>query len=788
MRVLILSQSYFAGSQGRISRSCEEREVVVSSSCSKQTAWGRVLVGAFCGALLAVLSCAPASAQTIEVAVAKDAEPLEELAGSELQRYLARLFPVSASVVWEPSEQADYAFLVGVASRNAAVTAGGQAFPQLTDQGFVLRTMTFKEKPALAVVGGSPVATMWAVYELVERYGVRYLLSGDVFPQSQQQFFLPQMDAVFEPTFRIRMWKAMGDFAFGMEGWGMADYRPFLDQLAKLKFNRIRVSNGPTQPFLEIYVKGIKRETATLWYAEHFPITEDMPGRALFGNEKEFWNPDLPMPGASCDAMIEAGVRHCRELIAYAHGRGLGSNFVGSITDFPKEFAPAVPGAQTVNQLGQLTVAPGPTAKPDNPELKEIAGTVLKSIVDTYPDADSYGFPVGTEWPSWVELYEWSWQELNARYKIDEIASLDAVLKAASERTEFTGGAERAVNHVKGDLTGLCFMDLLRTDPGILPKTVKPDAKFMYYEISEELFPILKRVLGKGSELSIVLDYTPTRVLRRQNVLATVPEPEIPTILALTLQDDGVGVPPQLTTGNLHKLVTAMREHGMSGFCTRQWMISDLDPCVAYLAKAAWDKTATPDAAYRDQILAVCGKEAIEPMLEAFRQIEAVTEALERDDLGIGFPVPNMILRHWSPGPIEPRYVENREGYRRALAAVRKASESTEEGGRAYVRYWVGRLEFGIGFFDTIEAIKRAATAEQAAKDAKQQGNDAAYRAKAAEALRLADQAVKAAFESIDSLAKVSRNRADNGAVATMAEYIFRALQRKTEEMKKEFA
>ena len=732
-----------------------------------------------CATLLWLSASAPAGAESVEIVLAEKAEPLERYAAAELQRYLARLFDLPSTVAPVPTGRADYVFLLGTADHCPVVAVGAAAIPELSDQGFVLRTMAFGNKPALAIVGGSPVATMWGVYELVERYGVRYLLNGDVFPEQKKDFYLPEVDIVFEPVFRVRMWKTMGDFAMGMEGWGMADNRPFLDQLAKLKFNRIRVSNGPTQPFLEVKVKGIERQTATLWYDAHFPITDDMPGRALFGNEKEFWNPDLPLPEAGCGAIIEAGVRHCRELIAYAHTRGLESNFGGSITDFPKEFAPAVPGAQAVNQLGYLTVGPGPTVLPDNPELKAIAGTVLRAIVDTYPDADSYGFPVNTESPSWVELYETAWQELDARHNLHEVTSLEAVLKAASQRTEFTGGAERAVKHVKGDLAGLCFLERLRTDPDILPRTRKPGAKFMYYEVSEELFPILSRVMPKGSELSIVLDYTPTRVLRRRDVLATVPEPEIPTILALTLQDDGVGVPPQLTTGSLHQLVIAMREHGLTGFCTRQWMISDLDPCVAYLAKAAWDPATTPESAYRDHVQAVYGEAAVEPMLEAFGEIEEVTKAIEDHGLGIGFPVPNMIMRHWSPGSLDPELVEDRKGYQRALAAVRRVPEPSAETSRAYVRYWIGRLEFGIGFFDTIEAIKLAATAEQAAKDAKEQGDDKEIRETSDKALELANQAAAIAFQAIEHLAQVAQNRSDLGAIATMAEYIYRPLKGK---------
>ena len=203
----------------------------------------------------------------------------------------------------------------------------------------------------------------------------------------RREFSLPEIDQVFEPTFTMRWFKTMGDFAMGMEGWGMADYRPFLDQLAKLKFNRIRVGGCPSAPFLDLRLKGVRRQSAVLWYGEHYPITPDMPGRRLFGDAAEFWNPDLPPPGTSCEEMVAAGQRHMHALIAYARSRGIEASSVWSITDFPKEFRAVIPDAQTVNQLGQLTVAPGPTARPDNPDLDEIGGTLIRTILDEYPDA-----------------------------------------------------------------------------------------------------------------------------------------------------------------------------------------------------------------------------------------------------------------------------------------------------------------------------------------------------------------------------------------------------------------
>jgi hypothetical protein len=269
-------------------------------------------------------------------------------------------------------------------------------------------------------------------------------------------------------------------------------------------------------------------------------------------------------------------------------------------------------------------------------------------------------------------------------------------------------------------------------------------------------------------------------------VFDKIPAKEVPTILALTLQDDGVGVPPQLTTGSLHKLVCEMREHGLSGFCTRQWMISDLEPSVAYLAKAAWDASTTPESAYRDHVRSVCGEAAVEPMLEAFREIETVTAALEEHGLGLGFPVPTMITGHWAPGPFPEELAEDREGYRRALAAVRKVTAPQGRDGQEYIKYWVGRLQFAVGYFDTLEMVKKAATAEHEASDAKQKGDRAGFHTRLAEAVKHAEAARMSAFQAIDTLAKAAKNQSDRGAVATMAEYVYRPLGLKLEDLRRE--
>lgn len=723
--------------------------------------------------------------ESIEIVLSPKASELERFAALELQRYLKHLFNVSARVAPEPSDSADAVLLLGVSTDPGVSYLSEDRLPQLSDQGFLLRNTSRDGKPAMIIVGGSPRAMMWGVYELVERYGVRYLLHGDVFPPNGQRFYLPEIDRVFEPIFKARWFKTMGDFAIGMEGWGMADYRPLLDQLAKLKFNRIRVGGYSTAPYLDLQFKGVRRQSAYLFYGEHFRITPDMPGRHLFGEATEYWHPDLPPSDAPYEELLAAGQRHMHDLIAYAESRGIDSSSVWSITDFPKDLESVVPDAQPVKQFGLLTVAPGPSVQPDNPELLDIGGTVLRSILDQYPDAHSYGFPVTTENPSWIEMYEWAWKELDKQYHVESVESLDRLLQRAAEHTDhWGGGAVRAVNMAKGGLAGLCFLLHLWNSPDVLSESLRPDACLVLYEPAEALWPILPLVLPKGSELVVVIDYNCARVLRRRHVFQELPTKEIPTTMVLSLHDDSIGVLPMLTTHALHDLVVDIRKVGVAGVCTRQWLIGDHDPSMAYLSKASWDATTTPEAVLVDQIRAVCGPAAVEPMLETFRHVEAVTSAMEIHGMGLTFPAPNMMTRQWSAGPMPDELAEDRAIYQRALDAIAKVPTPDRPEGKEYVRYWTGRLQFAVEYFDALEAVKKAASMEKAADDAKKNGDQTAYLAKLAEAIQLTEQAHAAAFHSIETFAGVARDKADRGAIATMAEYVCRQLKRKADSLR----
>ena len=746
---------------------------------------GTAVLGALAAALMlpASLSWTRAEAaggrgSRVAIVVGERAPELERFAATELQGYIRTVFGLRAEVTSALPPQANEVFLLGSPANNPAVAAAVKRRPlrRLSDQGITLRGLEVRGGGGLLVVGGSPVATLWGVYELAERWGVRHLLHGDAFPERRAEgdtlapvaVVTPGEEVVLEPGLPIRQWRAVNDFALGPESWGIADYRPVLDQLARLKFNRLFVNIYPYQPFLHLSIKGVEKRSAHLWYDFHYPITEDMIGRALFPDREEFWNPDLPLH-AGYQELAAAGERHVHALMAHAKSRGMQVVIDAVLTEFPPELAPLLPGAQKVHQLGEMGIVPGPQTDVDDPAITDLAAAVLQTTVNTYPEVDyvSLGMP---EFRQWAGAYERAWAALDRKYAIAQASSLDQVLAQAEARRDYPGGADRALQEVKGDLVALYLYDRLLTDLRVLEHTKRPDVKLIFVAVAEELFPILPRVLPPGSETMNQVDYTPSRILKRREALRALPGRDVPSTLVYTLHDDNVGVLPQLTTGSLHELTQELRRDSWAGFSTRYWLIGDHDPCVAYLARAAWDTKTTPESVYRDQVRAVCGEACVEEMLTVFREVEATTVRLEWHGLGLTFPVPGMMMKHWTPGPLPPELAEDRESYRRALDAARRArARAGTEEGRKYTDYWVGRLKFGVAYLDTVEHVHRAATAESEGK------RD--------DTIRAARAALDSAREALEAYARVARDRSDLGAIATMNEYVWRPLQAKAAEL-----
>ena len=727
-----------------------------------------VLAGA---ALILGFGPAPLPAEDspgVDVIVGSAAPELERFAAQELSDYLAKLYGIQAHPHREVCAGADAVFLIGSPETNSAVrqALGESGFGEVTDQGLVLKRTRWEERPGLVVGGGSPRATLWAVYELVERWGVRYLTDRDVLPERAEEFQLPDLDVTMEPVFRIRAHPTIQDFACSGEAWGIADFRVLLNQLSKMKFSRVNIYPFGYQPYLHWKSKGIERRSAWLWYDYHYPITPDMVGRELFGDSKKFWNPDLPEDG-SYQELVAAGERQVHNLIEHAHRRGLETNNYADITQFPPEFAPLLKDAQKVRQLGQLMVVPGASTPVDDPRYRDLCTAVLKTIIETYPETDLITISI-PEWRQWTAVYEDAWKVLDAKYGLSGVLSLADALEAGRNRKWFRGpeGWKKSLDEVKGDLASLVFYDHLLESLGPLQGSTGAPKRIMFWGMAEELWPLLGRILRPGTEVGLMPDNFQTHVLKRREIFGTFPTTEVAGVLHLTLDDDNVGVMPQITISAVHELVKELRK-GWAGFVARERFPADHDWVLAYLSRAGWDAEATPDAVAADFLQGVCGQPCGVSLLEAFREVEAATTAFEQSDYGFGFPVPGLMMKHWRrPGPIPEYLSQVRNHYQSGLDAARRAHQQAKGAGRSLAAFWIGRLEFAVDYVNTVVAVRRAATAESSGQTE--------------EALREVQEALRTLGSALESYARVARNRTDLGVIAIVNEYGYRPLLEKS--------
>ena len=218
----------------------------------------------------------------VAVVVGKQAPELEQFAARELAGMLERLFEISVTIQAMDDVRATTQVLVGRPVINPSVGHSvGDSWPQISDQGLILRHLK-ASIPTFVVGGGSATATLWAVYELGKRLGVRYLQYRDSYPSRRKWTGLPKLDLVMEPNMRIRCWRLVNDLPHRPVSWSQEENCRFLHQIAKMKYNRIHVALWPTQPFVHYQFRGMSKPPGVLYFGLQHPIDDDTIGRSKF--------------------------------------------------------------------------------------------------------------------------------------------------------------------------------------------------------------------------------------------------------------------------------------------------------------------------------------------------------------------------------------------------------------------------------------------------------------------------------------------------------------------------
>lgn len=701
----------------------------------------------------------------VDVIVGAKAPELERFAAGELADQLKKLFEAEVRVSEQMPDRAGPLILIGSPATNAALKPLAETWPKLTDQGHLVRSVKLGDRKALVVGGGSPVATLWAAYELGHHFGIRYALYGDMLPgEAPPKFELEGINILLEPSLRVRTWRTINDFAIGPESWGLAEHELVIKQLAKLKFNRLMLAFYPWQPYVDFEFKGVKKQTGIPWFGYQYPVDGDTAGRSVFRGAKMFENPDFVGKKTYAER-VTAATQQAQGVIAAARKLGMSTGLSFSPMEFTREFQPVLPGSKVLTGLESLTIGPGAKQATGDATLMELVKTQIRAYLKTYPDVDAMYLSL-PEFPEWGEHAEAAWKELDARSGIGKITSLEKLTAAAKDR-KITASGQRGIDALRGNLTALEFFNRLLADKelGKLPdgRTVK----FIVTDVDPAFYPILDKVLPAGSGAQNFIDYTARRVAENREMMRAVPAKAVPSTLILTLADDNVGILPQAVNSSLKLLVDELRTNGWDGFSTRYWIVGDLDTSAYFLSRVSFQPDLTPAQAIHDMILPTLGESSAGRTLKALELLEKATTIIDQHDIGFSFPIPNMVMKHYNGDPVPEWWGEVQNLYHQASDEMYRVVTGARSGNREFSLYLARRIEFAAEYMNCLSIVRKAGIA-------KAKGDKDTQSAEL-------EKAVESLYTALNALAAVSRSNCDRGIIAVLNEYGYRPLKKELE-------
>jgi len=718
-----------------------------------------------CAVVIPVFSCLLVAASNpvahagpaVQIIVGPEAPRLERFAAEEMAGQFKQLFEADVTVASKATADAKHVVLIGSPTTNPAVkNAAGDRWPDISDQAIVLMSVGDSPASKLIVGGGSPVATLWAAYELGHRHGVRYLLRRDVFPDNAE-LKLNGYDEVLEPTLKTRTWRTVNDFALGPESWGLEDHQRLLTQLAKMKFNHVMIAVYPWQPFVHYEFGGVAKKTGDLWYGEEYRVDGETPGKTAFGGAKVFQNQDF-VGAKTYEQRIATGTKLIRGIIDASHTLGMTAGLSISPLEFPREFSAALPGSTAAQGLHNLTIRPGAENRPDDPRLRELAQTQIDAYLKTYPALDTLYLTL-PEFPDWTSHVDDAWTQLKARHELSDV-ELDSLVADATKRSLVASG-DRGATALKGNIVGLVLLNQLID--GVEQQDRDKPLQMVVTQVDPALYSILDRVVPKNAATLNFVDYTARRVVLNRDVLAKVPANKVPSRLILTLADDNVGVLSQSATRSIEALVDELRKDGWDGFSTRYWMLAELDATVHYLSRTAYDKRVTARSAHDDLFATISGKPAVSDRLwRAFGHIEDATNLIDEKDLGFAFPVEGMLMKHYRAEPLPEWWETLTEHYTQAMIELYRSHDATHPRGRKTLFYYAKRSEYVLEYLGAVKALREAAIA-------KQEGETEL-------AIEKFEAAIESLYNAMDTLSDVARDPSDRGLIAVLATHAYRPL------------
>jgi hypothetical protein len=474
------------------------------------------------------------------------------------------------------------AIILATANRAVAqplVTKIGGDWPDLGREGFLIRTFD-GESPTVLVTGNSPVSVVYGTYELLEQYGIRFYISDEVVPAADPSLFLKNLDLVRRPELAVRGTLPWYNFLMGPTAWRLKDYKSYIDQLLKMKYNMIGFHFDSKDMFFHFTYNGIRAPEERLYgHPAYYPTGKISIGREHFTGEGEFFG----VPGGTNPEVNE---KMLQEALAYARSRGFKTAVGFELTDNPREMIDQMPESVLIGEQKNLD--------PTSAEAEAYLRARLKALTEIYPDVDYYWlwYTEGRQWdritddeltPSFREYYRKNFRYF--RYNMTRVTPI-------------------------GGVAYLCWLQKAHD----IIKELKPGAKIMTGGWTiDAMLPGLDQALPRDVTLNSLSAYEPEWSMQELLFDRFWEGMDRTRVVTSWFEFDGrcIGL-TQPKTRIYGPLLNKVKEAGIDGVIMLHWRTRILDMNFRYFAEKAWGNPLEPYGFYVDYAGSRYGPEAME--------------------------------------------------------------------------------------------------------------------------------------------------------------------------------
>lgn len=311
----------------------------------------------------------------------------EAAAAQELQSFLGRMTKVQPRIVAEDSQgnvsQATTRFLVGRTPAMEELIASGKLEDPAKKnvEAYAVRSITSGGKTQVAFLGGSGIASLYAVYHYLEKTcGCGFYWDGDQVPH-REALPVQGVNISAQPHFSERMCMNLTLYWYSAPWWEWEDWKSYIDWALKARFNILSLWDTP----------GEDVAWKKAWKRLGVEVSDDSysgPPYEIFAPIKYGVRPPLS------EAWREGQSELNKKVIQYARERGMRSLVPAVPGIVPPEYVSSHPEARTF----ELSWAHLPRQKylhPLSPQYHDAGKAFLEEYISLY----------GTDHLYWLENY-----------------------------------------------------------------------------------------------------------------------------------------------------------------------------------------------------------------------------------------------------------------------------------------------------------------------------------------------------------------------------------------------